>query len=78
MRVGSSVVTPPLLRVSENPVSTSYGVAGRSRARLEARSSHACTGANASATTAVASTDRAGLGESVRPMSSPPPSTITT
>ena len=61
--------TPPA-----NRVRTSYGVSRRSRIR----SSRLCTGANASATTVVASTDSAGLGESVRPTSAPPPSTTRT
>ena len=73
MRAGRSS-DPSSPRLSVNLVRTSYGVAIGS----VARSSALCTGAKASATTVVASTDRAGLGESVRPISTPPPSTTST
>ncbi len=67
------------MTVSEKRLNTSYGVAAPPCPILVAtRSRAACTGANNSATTAVANTDSGRLGESVRPMIAPPPSTTTT
>ena len=48
------------------------------RRRRRPRSSRVCTGSKPSATTAVASTERATSGEDVCPISTPPPSTTTT
>ena len=63
---------------SGNVRSTSYGVAAPQPPWAAARSRARCTRANENATTVVATTDNAMLGESVRPITAPPPSTTTT
>lgn len=79
MRAGSAPAGSPSVTDSENRRKTSYGVATPPYPILVAtRSRAAVTGANNSATAAVANTARYGLGESVRPTSAPPPSTTVT
>jgi hypothetical protein len=63
---------------SENWLSTSYGLGAPRPHLIVAPSMAACTRANNNATTVVAKTDNGTLGESVCPMSAPPPSTTTT
>ena len=78
IRFGSSSVASALVTASEKWLSTSYGVAPPRPHVAVTRSSAACTRAKDNATTVVASTDNGTLGESVRPINAPPPSTTTT
>ena len=78
MRAGSSSVAYARVTASEKWLSTSYGVAAPRPHLVVARSRAACTRENNNATTVVASTDNGPLGDSVWPISAPPPSTTTT
>jgi hypothetical protein len=78
IRAGRSSVAYPLVTASENWLSTSYGAALPRPHRSAAVSRAACTRAKDNATTVVATMDSGGLGDWVRPIKPPPPSTTTT
>ncbi len=79
IRAGRSSVDSASGMLAANRLSTSYGAAEWLPSRRDVhRSMLVCTRANDNATVAVASTDRAMLGESVRPMIAPAPRTTAT